>query len=613
MQKIHKFNQFLLEKYPTIWNTKIVWMLLAGFIVHILFFIIGFISHINPVSLQKSQVTDDYFGDGIILIHIIISILMIVGWLIMMFKNNAFKNFYPQSKGKLFSQFLQYFVIIFVCTTFYFSYMIGFKMFISNKYPDAEMKENIEIINRGTAFLSQDLELYTLDNRLSPKPFHDLYCEIDIRKIDRTKKYFVFYNRVYQYNSVYSKKSYKKDKRKEFIIPEPENSNHKDVIYSETDGKSETFYFKKDVVDVSEYVKSTGFSYYNFSEIFYDYNSGNNMNYYDRNQIDYRNLSLKKKKADINRKTAELLDKNNVAKIENLLSRFLKISDQYKIENNLNTKQWTKMVYAPQDFNLRYFIKYKPKGKEYEPDHSEYYGDEEAMVEPVRNDAIVDETGVIVDDSVIVKDFNPEINKQISPENYFKKNITDYYYRTEDLKLFLTSVDDVKSNDFFTENIHIYLWIAFFLSTMILSFRITGLKSLLFSIISAGLLTLAVTLVTVLYSVSLSGRVEFFIAYFVLILSIIILSVPILWMKNFNKLIVSIFMNISLNGFALFIMLIFVIVTLHQSEPCRNISSHCETITDVLGLGLSYIILVCGFIFMYFYTAVIMKWKARPE
>lgn len=621
MQKINKFNQYLLENYPTFWNTKIVWMLLAGFIIHILFFIVGFISHINPVSLQKSQVTDDYYRDGIILVHIIISVLMIVGWLIMLLKNNAFKNFYPQSKGKLFSQFSQYFAIIFVCTSFYFSYMVGFKMFINHKYPDSEMKENIEIINRGNAFLSQDSESYTLENRLSPKPFYDLYCETNIKKIDRTKKYFVFYDRVYQYNSVYSKTSYKKNKKKQFVIPEPENSQNKEVIYSDTDGnKSETFYFKKDVIDVSEYVKFTGFSYYNFSELFYEYNSAININYYDRKQIDYENLSLKKKKAEINRKTAELLDRNNEAEIEKLLSQYLKVSNKFGIENNLDSKKWAKMVFTPKDFNVRSFIKkYKPlKGEEYDPYDSENY-EEAAMSDSAVSTvamnaaASVDESGVIVDDSIQIRELNPEIGKQISPEDYFKKNLTDYYFYTDDLKEFLTSVDDVKSYDFFSENIHIYLWLAFFLSTVILSFRITGLRSLLFSIISAGLLTLAVTLATVMYSVSISGKEEFFVAYLTLILSIMILSIPIFWMKKFSKLVTSIFMNISLNGFVLFMVLIFAIITLHQRENCRNIKGYCETITETLGVSLSYIILICGFIFIYFYTAVLMKWKARPE
>lgn len=625
MQKINKFNQYLLEKYPTIWNTKLVWMLMAGFMVHILFFIIGYISHINPKSLQTSNVTNDYFNDGIILVHLIISILMIVGWLIMMFKNNAFKNFYPSSKGKLFSQFFQYFIIIFVCTTFYFSYMIGFKMFINNKYPDAEMKENIEIINRGNAFLSQNLELYTLDNRLSPKPFYDLYCETDIKKVDRTKKYFVFYDRVYQYNSVYSKTSYKKNKDKEFIVPEPEKTENKEVIYSEmNDNKSETFYFKKDVVDVSQYIEYEGFSFYNFSELFYEYNSGKSdytgINYYDKNHIDYENLLLKKKKAEVNRKTAELLDKNNAVEVEKLLSRFLKISNQFAIENNLDAKQWTKMVYAPQDFKVRYFIKkYKPiRGQEYNSDNPEYYGDASVAVDSAvavadSDAAIVNENGKIVDDSILIRDFNPELDKQISPEEYFKKNITDYYYNTDDLKDFLVSVDDVKTFDFFFANIHIYLWVAFFLATFIFSFRITGLKSLLFSIISAGLLTLAITLITVLYAVSVVGREEFLAAYLTLIVSIFILSVPIFMMNKFNKLITSIFVNISLNGFVLFVFLIFGIITMHQKDACREVEEYCETIMDVLGLGLSYLILIFGFIFVFFYTKVLQKWKARPE
>ena len=623
MQKINKFNQFLLEKYPTIWNTKIVWMLLAGIIVHLLFFIIGYVSHINPKSLQTTNVTDDYYRDGIILVHLIISILMIVGWLIMMFKNNAFKNFYPNSKGKLFSQFFQYFVIIFVCTTFYFSYMIGFKMFINSKYPDTEMKANIETINRGNAFLSQNLELYTLDNRLSPQPFFDLYCETDIKKVDRTKKYFVFYNRVYQYYSVYSKTSYQKDYRKDFIIPQPEKAEEKEVIYSEKDGdKSETFYFKKNVVDVSQQIKFEGVSFYNFSELFYEDKSRisdySNINYYEKNSVDSQNISLKKKKAEINRKTAELLDKNSPAEIEQLLSRFLKISNQFAIENNLDAKQWMKMVYSPTNFNVRYFIKkYKPSlGQEYDPNNSENYDNVALAADSavsVADAAIVNKNGEIVNDSILIKDFNPEINKQISPEDYFKKNTTDYYYYTDNLKDFLTSVDDVKSYDFFSQNIHIYLWIAFFLATFILSFRITGLKSLLFSIISAGVLTLLVTLIVVLYAVSVSGKEEFFVAYLVFIISVFILSVPIFAMNKFNKLITSLFVNISLNGFVLFILLLFGIVTIHQKEACKDIDGYCQTIIDSLGLGLSYIILICGFLFMFFYTKVLLNWKARPE
>ena len=56
-----KIDQYLLENYPTIWNTKIVWMLLVNVIIHILFFFIGFFSHANPESLQTTNVISDYF------------------------------------------------------------------------------------------------------------------------------------------------------------------------------------------------------------------------------------------------------------------------------------------------------------------------------------------------------------------------------------------------------------------------------------------------------------------------------------------------------------------------------------------------------------------------
>ncbi|GAA5089945.1 hypothetical protein GCM10023210_15390 [Chryseobacterium ginsengisoli] len=632
MQKIYKFNQYLLEKYPTVWNTKIVWMLLASIIIHILFFIIGYVSHADPVSLQKYDVRDDYFRDGMIFIHLIISVLMIVGWLIMMFKNNAFKNFYPSSKKKLFLQFLQYFIIIFVCTTFYFSYMTGFQMFIKNKYPDKQMSENVELINKASAFISQDLENYTLDNKTFPQ-FYNLYCETDIEKINRNQKYFVYYDRVYQYYSLYSKTVYKKDKYGEYFFPAGENRNN--VAYTENKENSVTYYFKKDVVDMSPYIKTTGLTYYNFSGIFYrndlkkkgylrSYSSEDNDIGYD----EFAKDSQKKQRFEINRITTELLNRKNPAEIEKLMKNFLNISKDFGIRNNLDAKSWVKMVYAPDDFNVRYFIKkYKnPASEEYDPnarpldENGSYaYTETTAIDSTVATvdsaAAVVD--GVIDNNSVQIKDFNPDIKKQLSPEKYFKNNLTDYYYYTDDLNDLLRNVDLVKSTDFFSENIHIYLWIAFFLATIIFSFRITGLKSLLFSVISAGVLFLAIILITVLYSIA-DGRngIEFFISYLVFFIGLIILLIPLLMMKKVKKLISSILINLSMNGFVLFILLIFFIISIHQDRACNKaniMANNCKTIIEILEFNLSYIILICGFVFMYLYTSVLQKWKSMPQ
>lgn len=625
MQKINKINQFLLERYPTVWNTRIFWMLLASAVLHIFFFIVGYISHADPVSLHKTNVEDDYFREGMIFIHLIISVLMIVGWLILMFKNNAFKNFYPSSKSKLFLQFVQYFIIIFASITFYFSYMTGFKMFIKNKYPDKEMAENINLINKANAFLSQDLEHYTLDNRTFPK-LYDLYCEMNINKIDRNQKYFVYYNRVYQFYNLYSKTVYKKNKYGDFIFPSGETK--KNLAYEDTKESSVTYYFKKNVVDVSSYINTTDLTYYNFSDIFYNNNSLEKrypkLQYFGEEPYEgYNQLvkdNYKKKKFEINRLTTELLNKKNPAEIERLMKSFLDVSKKFGIKNNLDSKSWIKMVYYPNDFKVRYFI------KKYKTNPNEKYDVNNIPMDEEGNyaytDAVVDSAaaivdGVVVNDSVQIKDFNPDIDKQLSPEKYFNNNITDYYYYSDNLENLLNNVDLIKSTDFFSENIHVYIWIAFFLSTIIFSFRITGLKSLLFSMISAGVLFLGVVLVTVLFSASM-GRVgfEFFVSYFVFILGLAILLPPILMMKSLKKIIASILINISMNGFVLFVLLIFFIINIHQEKSCEQINImtyDCPTIIKILGFNLSYITLACGFVFMYLYTSVIHKWKAMAN
>lgn len=625
MQKINKINQYLLEKYPTVWNTRIVWMLLASAVLHIFFFIVGYISHADPASLQKMNVKDDYFREGMIFIHLIISVLMMVGWLIMMFKNNAFKNFYPSSKGKLFLQFVQYFIIIFAGTTFYFSYMTGFKLFIKNKYPDQEMTENINVINKANAFLSQDLEHYTLDNRTFPK-FYDLYFETDINKIDRNQKYFVYYNRVYQFYNLYSKTVYKKDKYGDFLFPSGETK--KNLAYEENKKGSATYYFKKDVVDMSPYINTTDLTYYNFSDIFYsDDDSGKDylrMQYSGEEPYDGYNQMLKdsykKKRFEINRLTTELLNKKNPAEIEKLLKSFLDISKKFGINNNLDSKSWVKMIYHPNDFNVRYFIKkYKPvPGEDYDVNNPPMDEDGNYVyTEAVKDSAAAVVDGEVINDSVQIRDFNPDIDNQLSPAEYFKNNTTDYYYYSDNLQNLLNNVVIIKSTDFFSENIHIYIWIAFFLATIIFSFRITGLKSLLFSVISAGVLFLAVVLVTVLFSAS-SGRngIEFFVSYFVFFIGLAILLLPIVMMRSLKKLIASILINISLNGFVLFVLLIFFIINIHQERNCEQInimSYNCPTIIKTLEFNLSYIILCCGFVFMYLYTSILHKWKAMPN
>ncbi|PZU85592.1 MAG: hypothetical protein DI529_09725 [Chryseobacterium sp.] len=634
MQKINKINQYLLERYPNIWNTRITWMLLLGIAIHLIFFFIGFVSHTGPVTLQHTRAIDDYFSTGLVFVHVIISVLMIVGWLIFMLKNNAFKSLYPSSGRKLFLEYLQYFIIVFVSTTFYFSYMTGFRLFINYKYDDEKMAKNIDIINRSVPFLSQDLESYTLENRLFPKEFSDYYCETDINKIERDKKYFVYHNRVYQFFSLYKKTVKNKDEKGQFLYPEEEKKNKTALAYYDDSGdrKSRTYFFKKQVEDLSPYIKTSTPSYINFSSVFYDirnYPSAHVRKYrYDNDLSNFEDDKdlLKKQQAFINEKTIKILDNKSSQELQKLMTDFLAISNEFGIANNLNSKDWSKMVYNPDKFEVRQFIKkYQTKlGEGYDPNKSPdgyYDGVETVAVDStaVTADNYLDENGKVRQDTISVKDFNPNWDKEVSPKNFFKNNISDYYYYTSDLQTLLENVDTIKNDDFFTDTIHLYIWIAFALATFIFSFRVTDLRSVLFSIVSAGVIILLVTLFCVFFAFVGNFRNTLFVLYTILTVSILILLMPFITTGKVRKIVPSIFMIISMVGFPLFIWLIFGIINEHQVVDCRTKMyttdnyMTCKGVLDNLGLITSYIMLILSFIFLYFYTGFIKKWKALPE
>ena len=632
MQKINKINQYLLERYPTIWNTRIVWMLLLGIAIHLIFFFIGFISHSSPSTLQSSGAISDYLSSGLVFVHVIISVLMIVGWLVFMFKNNAFKSFYPSSGKKLFFEFFQYFIIIFISTTFYFSYMTGFRLFINYKYDDEKMEKNIGIINRANAFLSQELELYTLDNRLFPKQFSDYYCETEINKIDKNQKYFVYHDRVYQYWSLYEKVVTERDKDGEFIYPEEEAKNGTGLAYFETsqNQKSRVYYFKNKVQDLSAYIPTTAPSYYNFSDVFYNVNENlsphiRKYRYEAGIPIVEDNDTFKKHKALINQKTTELLKSKNSKAIEELMQDFLAISKEFDIRNNLNAKDWAKLVSHPDKFEVKQFIKkYLPKaGQDYDPNRASdgyYDGTEVTMDETaVSADNYLNENGEIVKDSVSIKELNPNLNQEVSPKNYFKKNMSGYYYYTTDLRYLLENVYTVKTYDFFSQTVHYFLWFAFGLTTFIFGFRVTNMRSLLFSIVSAGVIILLVTLFCVMSAFVFNLRNEFFIFYTMLTVGIIILLIPFLTLKRMSKLFSSIFMLITINAFPIFIWLILIIINEHQTANCRfeghieGFENGCIGFLDEFGFTLSYLVLIVSMLFLYFYTSFIKKWKALPE
>ena len=118
-------KKYLLEHYPTIQNTHIMWVLPLAILGQVLFFIGGFCI-VNNDTLKDKYYNIYYDGVPLIL-NLILSALLLVTWLIYLFRNNAIHHFYPLKARQLFGQFISYFLIILLSTSFTVSFFVGQK------------------------------------------------------------------------------------------------------------------------------------------------------------------------------------------------------------------------------------------------------------------------------------------------------------------------------------------------------------------------------------------------------------------------------------------------------------------------------------------------------
>lgn len=587
---IHKINQYLLERYPTIWNTRLVWMLVTAFALHLVFFLFGYFTLSNPEILQERYIRTIFFENGTVFLTSIISILLLVLWLIYMFKNNAFKNFYPVSSVKLFGQFICYLLIIFSCSSFFLSYSYGIKTYISLTYGEEQINKEIEIANDVAMFFSEDVSDYTINKRRYPKPFYELYCETTEDFIDYNEPYVEFEGKSFQFYSLTTKEVPIKDSHKYIneAYLEESDSTYKKYVYSIAKDSTSILHFKDSVVNIQPYVKTVMPTYYNASYTFYiSMNDTLNDVYlnYDNYNIDYDYRSESSLRNQLrNKRNYELLQRNDKTEIKSLLEDFLAFSRYYKIPHNLDAEQWFDLIYHPENFEVKNFIRTEPK-------------------QSFENRVVT-----------------TELTKY---ETFYKDRQTDFYFDNEALNNVFENIEDIKHSNPFMDSIHFFMWFTFVLACFIFMFRVTGLKSLLFSIITVGVLTLFVSLTAALLFYLTNGSSEdnivYFLMYFTLLLGSIILAIPIFLTERVKKTIVAICVNISIIGFASYIFLIISIISMHQYNACidhRDFYKRtfdCDTLLTSLGFNWSYILIVIAILFLLFYTKIIKRWKSLPE
>ncbi len=589
---INKIDRQLLERFPLLWITRAPWVLLVTLVIHLIFFALGWNVFKNPMLLQDYNVDDIYIRNGTLLLSIICSVLIIVVWLIVLFRHNAFKNYYPTSRRQLFASFVIYFIVLLLSSTFYSSYQLGYKKYISGKYPDAVYNKKLDQTSLAAAFLSFNQENYTIDRRRYPSPFDTLYCEVNEAFIDFSKPYLSRFTDEYQFYTL----------KKTILTAAKDNDVDDELpghLYSEPINDTTWAVWDKDkVVDVSA-LATSDLSYFNYSRVLFT------EEYYDDAPAIYvkgtpRFDESQQKSLDLSRQLYQILQRNNEQEFRQLFSSFLITAKEFKIKTNLTVQNWLDLI------NRKSFIveKFVYNG-DYMPEDWEY--DEQIP------DTMV---AVAAADAAAVAHGAPVEAVRSQKEAYFERGKTRLYFDANSLKNIFGNINAIKTYNHWEVFFQMQCWLAFGLSLMLFIFRTSGLSSLLFSLITGIVIAIALGLAVV----GLNINNELVISYLAFIIGTIIVATPLLLLKKLRKKIQAVFINITLVGFVPYILLIIGIISMHQKDYYKAKlgtlyykQNPPPVLIEQLGMNLSTYLLIAGFLFMLLYASIVRKWKALPE
>ena len=148
-----KINDILISKYPLLWNTKAVFVIPLAIIIHLLFYLAGFI---YPISIDELWQYYHFKEDSVVMLSVLISALFIIIWLVFYLRNNPFKSFYTLGRGYMFKEFVLIFTVFFSSATFFLSYKQGLYDNVDLKTNDINLIEESKVVNLSAHFIAFD-------------------------------------------------------------------------------------------------------------------------------------------------------------------------------------------------------------------------------------------------------------------------------------------------------------------------------------------------------------------------------------------------------------------------------------------------------------------------
>jgi hypothetical protein len=146
-----KLNQYLLTKYPLLWNTRLLQVLAANAIIHIFFFLGGYASLTSGNSFHRYSY--EFYSPGLVFFSVLCSFAVLVLWLVFYLRNNAFKSFYTIGKWHLVKEMLIVMVVVFTSIGYFESYNAGSRAKGRSITSSSQLQQEANIINLAMAFI----------------------------------------------------------------------------------------------------------------------------------------------------------------------------------------------------------------------------------------------------------------------------------------------------------------------------------------------------------------------------------------------------------------------------------------------------------------------------
>ncbi len=586
------------------WNTRLVWTGATAIVIHILYLLWGY-SHFSDITLLHQEIYGDYIMfDGVqFVVSVMISVVLLVVWMMYLFKNNALKSFYPQNGRHIFAAFAQYVIIVFLCISFPVSYVAGYKIFLNTRFDKTVIKEEAAHLSRSRVFFLETPSDYFISNRVYPAPYDTLFAvassEIDerypvIRYEQNATQFYTYMYRDFLYDTFVSRQY---DEQAPY-------SDEKEITRVSSGTDSIRVFYTDKFVDLSR-TADPHYSLYNYSgagaeykryQRYYDdeadYNGGYTSQAPDTMPASSLSKAFRTREFAYNKYVYELLQRNDPGEIKALLSGTLAILKKYRIATNLDADNWYRLVYNPPLFRVDSFI----SGNQYNAEYAEY------------STATVAET--------VIADAN------VSPR------YTRYLLETSKAFYTLDNIRSLSAWSFAKDVATIFFCVAMGLATVLLMYRVTGLKTLLFTVISMILISILVgLLIFQIHNLNYNyagDREEGTLVslYIVAFVYTGIALLPLLLWRSFRKIVSGIALSITVLGFPYFVWLVLLLINTHQEIAVRELYEespdlyvHLQyTLLNRLApVTVVAIIVAVTIVFMFLYTAVIKRWKGLPE